>query len=236
MACGRFKYCFNIYYNMQHSGSVPAQKIIAEAMLSRVSDPKKLMRKIRKEFSHDKDLFEKMSADVTPTHPHSIRAYDPQGANVVVKHCGTYKLRGGMVERTPGHHGADTEMYSVFTRLYGAMRAESEIEPIRYHLVPIRHFGIVEVEKKGGVQEVYLVMERLAENPARFDVKEPMKKSIAVAETELAVHSRLVLEKGAQFGLTLEIPQVDSPIILGNTMPSAFEKGTWIFALPRDFL
>ncbi len=226
---------------------LPVPSILEGARLSRVPDPEALMRKIRADFAMNPLLF-KTLGEVNRAYSHSIRAYDEKEQNVVVKFCGVDRpsMKGILPSLTrenmsAAFHGARTNDYERFFKLYDTMVKEETLRPSGYWLVPIRHYGLVILGQDGTelqtqAKRVYLVMERLDALDAN-SLKCGYFEGITRAEAELAENvGKLREEAWNALGLKIRVPQADNPIIIGNTNPTDFNAGKWVFAMPHDYL
>lgn len=205
-------------------GSDPGavEQIASAARLSRVQDAQALLRRIEAELSSDRGLFDGLRDLPTPCmHACLIKMWHEDCENVLIKKCGSTEAI------YPGHagmHGADTALYDRFIEMHRTLVESGTITPKGYVLVPIRHYGVVELWSTA-----YLVMERLA-TVYRPRLCRGEGFDLDTASNELREHLRIM---GRCSPATL--PQWYDRLALGNTSTGEPGMGSWILALPIDF-
>lgn len=212
--------------------------VVAQARASRAKDRAPIVGKIREGLETGHSFFEKLDI-VNSTYDETIRAYDTNGANVVVKYCGRNALREDRNDsqqklldgRNAANHGSSIVNYWLLMRAYQELEERGEIEHEHYAIVPIDCLAKIQVREDAHFERVYIVLERmndLMELGAGPSLSWAYREMRSDFET---VQAYLRGEAGANWSFAL---QISMSMILGNTNPDNIYDGKWVFAALHD--
>lgn len=218
--------------------------IARAARVSRVSDRKALFDEIGKKLQNDLSAFRHLPV-LAGAPQDSIRRYDPDGADVVVKFCGVTNTSGENMseldylakEHPICCHGSAFKLYWRFFETFGRAASQDKLSLKNYALAPIETHGMVSVKIGRNGRAAFLVMDRMepAEILSREHLENRYRATVEMTRDCFIVAEAMEREAKASGKRTgFYIPQLGLPIYLGNTNSQSPHKGRFVFALPHD--
>ena len=200
-------------------------EVLARSRMSRTENPKTVLGELKAKFERNPDYFSELrQSPANGFERENLAVFDPEGHNVVVKHCGN--------AMEANYHGAAVPMYYNFMSFFHDGVRERRISPRYYFLVPLMAYGTIAVKRRYAAREerdIFLVMERIS-------TCDDKSRLFMFAHRELYndVNTLCLARHGRQFEparLDLEVPQPFDIIVYDRTKG---QSERMVLALPHD--